>query len=282
MSKPKFKVGDKVKILDGSKINSYYSGWNKIKMPSAVGKTAKIARVLRPNSMGVIGYRLEENPFEWDERGLALVRERPRKILVMQDKADPMKVVARDLDSGKEAVAKCSPADTFDFYTGAKLAFDRLAAPEAKPEPEAPKPKFKVGDKVIGNAEANCNYSVTRKGWRGTVTKVVGDHTVWVTGPGIVGRDGTPVNPSCFDLDTSPVYYTGKVVCVSKSTLCQYWTVGKVYEVKDGVILDDEGDARRGCKSPEDIGEKCLDSGKFIEFKGRCSVKPVATPPRCG
>lgn len=274
MSEPKFKVGDKVRILDGSKIPDYRDGWAPFTMGKKVGKVATIERALDANSRHGIGYRLVGYWETWDERGLELVREQPRKILIMQDKADPMQVIARDLDSGKTALAKCSPKDTFDFYTGAKLAFNRLteperpAAPEAKPEPkpEAPKCKFKVGDNVIGNAGANF-YGITRRGWRGEVVKVVGDHTIWVTGPG-VPRPGTPVSPARFDLDTQPKYYTGKVVCVKRSPDCRYWTVGKVYEVKDGKIRDDDGDARRGCKSPEDIAGKCLGSGTFVEFKG--------------
>lgn len=35
-------------------------------------------------------------------------------------------VIALDKRTGNKAVAKCSPADTFNFETGAKLAFDRL------------------------------------------------------------------------------------------------------------------------------------------------------------
>ena len=34
--------------------------------------------------------------------------------------------VALDKTTGKKAVAKCSPEDTYDFYTGAQLAFERL------------------------------------------------------------------------------------------------------------------------------------------------------------
>lgn len=42
--------------------------------------------------------------------------------------------VALDKTTGKKAVAKCSPQDTYDFYTGAKLAFERLTGAEEKPQ----------------------------------------------------------------------------------------------------------------------------------------------------
>jgi hypothetical protein len=32
--------------------------------------------------------------------------------------------------------------------------------------------RFKAGDEVIGNAQANARYSITCKGWKGVVTKV--------------------------------------------------------------------------------------------------------------
>ena len=35
-------------------------------------------------------------------------------------------VIAEDKDTGKTGVAKCNPSDEFDFYTGAKLALERL------------------------------------------------------------------------------------------------------------------------------------------------------------
>lgn len=46
--------------------------------------------------------------------------------------------VALDKTTGKKAVAKCSPEDTYDFYTGAQLAFERLTGKEEplkQPEP---------------------------------------------------------------------------------------------------------------------------------------------------
>ena len=35
-------------------------------------------------------------------------------------------VIAHDKATGKKAIAKCSPEDEFDFYTGCKIAFGRL------------------------------------------------------------------------------------------------------------------------------------------------------------
>lgn len=57
----------------------------------------------------------------------------------------------------KTAKAVCSPDDEFDYITGAKLAFERLIAP-----------KFKVGDKIIGNDMAD-RYGFTKRGSEGIV-----------------------------------------------------------------------------------------------------------------
>lgn len=48
------------------------------------------------------------------------------KILIMCDKKNPKRVIARDISAGKEAEAICCDSDEFDFNTGAKLAFRRL------------------------------------------------------------------------------------------------------------------------------------------------------------
>lgn len=61
--------------------------------------------------------------------------------------------------------------------------------------------KFNVGDRVIGNDAANKRYTITRKGWRGVVTKIISGDCIYVKGPTPEGRDFEySVNPGCFDL----------------------------------------------------------------------------------
>lgn len=61
-------------------------------------------------------------------------------------------VIAYESKTGRHGIAKCSPEDKFDFYTGAKLALARLYGDEFIPF-EAKKSdemcKYKVGDKVV-------------------------------------------------------------------------------------------------------------------------------------
>lgn len=60
------------------------------------------------------------------------------------------KVIALDKTTGKNAEARCNPADEFDFYTGAKLAFQRLLSEEKKPDSgvREVKRRAKVGEYI--------------------------------------------------------------------------------------------------------------------------------------
>ena len=128
--KYKFNVGDKVRVLDGSDIPDYTCGWCGI-MPDYVGQVKTIRK--RTQDHGRPCYRLSEcnsitDYLTWDERGLELVETKKSKprIVVYIDKEDSSVVVAKDTETGKTGKAKCSPEDTFDFYTGAQLAMMRL------------------------------------------------------------------------------------------------------------------------------------------------------------
>lgn len=116
----KFKVGDKVRILDGSKIKNYAGEWVK-SMGLFVGKVETIYGI-KEFSNGVVGYKLRNTcGFTFDERGL---KPCINETIVIYRKGN--EVIALDKATGKKAIAKCSPEDTFDFNIGAKLAFDRL------------------------------------------------------------------------------------------------------------------------------------------------------------
>lgn len=82
--------------------------------------------------------------------------------------------VALDKTTGEKAVARLHPDDEYDFYTGAKLAFERLTG--GADQKEQPKQ-----------------------------------------------------------------LYNGKVVCVDNKKNENVYTVGKIYQFKDGNFLDDNG-----------------------------------------
>lgn len=55
--------------------------------------------------------------------------------------------------------------------------------------------KFKVGDKIVGNAKAN-RYRITTEGWKGTVTKVGSEGYFAATGAGGLWGE---LDARCFD-----------------------------------------------------------------------------------
>lgn len=115
----KFKVGDQVRVLDGSKIEDYVPGWV-IGMEKYVGNVYTVA-CIRPTG----AYQLKNIPYVYDERGLERV-ETPGKIIITTDGKVTTAKLYRHGDITQKAVATRSPDDTFDFAIGAKLALDRL------------------------------------------------------------------------------------------------------------------------------------------------------------
>lgn len=223
--KAKFKVGDKVRILDGASIEKYTGGWIGGGMKEHVGEVVTIRKAV-PYGDDRIGYWLREINFVWDERGLEPEKESKNETIVIYRK--DREVIALDKRTGKKAVAKCSPKDKFDFELGARLAFERLFNNDEK---------FKVGDLVIGNEKADDMYTITRTGWRGEVVSVNGD-TIVVRQRG--DSANLTVKSEAFDLDTGK-YYNAKVVCVRPADLSHDFTAGKIYEVKDGKLVDNDG-----------------------------------------
>lgn len=157
-----FKVGDKVRVLDGSQIENYAGGWTR-GMKEYVGKVFTVEDVFVFH--GGAAYLLNNKQhYMFDERGLEFAEVGYGDEIRISANGDRV-VMAKDMKTGMTGYAKCSPEDTFDFTVGAKLALDRLF------DLRTPNAKFKVGDRIIGNVLAN-KYSITKEGWFGEVTRV--------------------------------------------------------------------------------------------------------------
>lgn len=85
----KFKVGDKVRILDGSKIKDYRGGWC---MSGSIGEIGIIKKVMLPNERSSeFAYKINDlknnesdyTGYTFDERGLELVSQSPIKTLTI-------------------------------------------------------------------------------------------------------------------------------------------------------------------------------------------------------
>lgn len=127
MSKPKFKVGDKVRINRNARKNFVPEKY--------IGVEGEIVEA--DTWYFLVKVPKRDLPLMVTEKAIDLIR--PEKIIIYCNGAE---VVAKNTATGKTGVARCNPADEFDFNTGAKLAFERLI----NPEPE--KPKYYTG-KVV-------------------------------------------------------------------------------------------------------------------------------------
>ena len=131
MSKPKFKVGDKVFVTNDEK-ELIHVGCPRF----YVGQKGEVAMCESGAHDALI--RFSDGKCWWLYLK-SLKNISPEKIIIYRNGAE---VVAKNTATGKTGVARCNPADEFDFNTGAKLAFECLT----NPEPE--KPKYYTG-KVV-------------------------------------------------------------------------------------------------------------------------------------
>lgn len=138
----KFKVGDMV--IGNIKANEYYSitkkGW--------IGKITFVnedGSVIRVTGVGITDCPVNASCFDLYKPASN------NKIVITTDG----KVTTASLYNGKEKIktakSSCHPEDTFDFNTGAKIAFDNLIG-EAGEEPKVkPKELLKNGVFVLRN-----------------------------------------------------------------------------------------------------------------------------------
>jgi hypothetical protein len=274
----KYKIGDKVRVSK-----------TKLGFKKDYEGTIVTIRDFNPNGekaydephYGVCG----SIPFIFLESELVPVNT--KKIVIT---SDGVETLARLYDGNKvikTATAKCSPDDTFDFETGARIAFDRLnesaltkslrKLSEALQNIKVPKLEFTVKEKPfkfevgkqykyddcvieITDARRNDPYSPVYKykDVKGTTTGMK-----QFIEKSIFADSLTPYEP--------PKYYNGKVVCVEKSESYMAYTVGKVYEFKDGRVKIDNGNiipaaGRKPVSSVDEWNNNPDTYAKFIPF----------------
>lgn len=115
----RFKAGDKVRV---KKFKKRPSAWNgEGKMDHLMGRVVKIERVVSPTKC-VYAVHDSKNDCDWFFREDDL--EPVNETIVIYSKE--REVIALDKATGNKAIARCNPADEYDFRIGAKLAFERL------------------------------------------------------------------------------------------------------------------------------------------------------------
>ncbi len=122
----KFNIGDRVRVLDGSKIKDYTVGWC---MKDTVGKEGVIMARNMIGEYPAYKIKFDDRNFwqygicSFDERGLEFAEIGITFVIIGR------KVCARMYDSNGEAitsVAECHPDNEFDLKTLMNTALDRL------------------------------------------------------------------------------------------------------------------------------------------------------------
>ena len=133
----KFKVGDRVKVVAKSE------GANEVNIGD-VGTIKYVAEARKDclpyavefdngnSAYHTVGGRCKNYHGYWCSDNMLKPVENSKLVVVIY--RENQKVIALDKSSGKKAIARCCPEDTFDFYTGAQLAFDRLVDMQRKSE----------------------------------------------------------------------------------------------------------------------------------------------------
>lgn len=132
----KYKIGDRVRI-----VNKWTEGCHANPIMDKYRGTVMTIRNIEKTLKGKTCYRMKEDVSEhidgwyWHEPAIAGLANNDKIVITTNGK----ETLARLYEGNKvikTATAKCSPDDTFNFETGAKIAFDRLMGekPEGKPK----------------------------------------------------------------------------------------------------------------------------------------------------
>ena len=106
----------------------------------------------------------------------------PRRefIVIRRDGSKTIAELRHDREVIKSAVATCSEKDTFDFETGAKLAFDRLMGREEPKPAHAPEPpKFYTGKVVCVGFDKDSEFAYGKL--IGRIGVIENGHALWHT-----------------------------------------------------------------------------------------------------
>lgn len=217
----RFKAGDKVRVKK-FKVRPFYWNWDG-KMDHLMGKVVKIERTV--NSRYVV--RDSQNDCDWIFRDDDL--ESLNETIVIYSKE--REVIALDKATGDKAIARCNPADEFDFHIGAKLAFDRLMSGN-KENITVEDMRKRLKSYCRSRSCSGCKLkSPTCRCGNGVhfMTKdKAGNYTM---------SDREIEDAFNIIFGKAPKLYNGKIVFTKGDSIFE---TGHIYEVKDGRINTDQ------------------------------------------
>jgi hypothetical protein len=277
MSNCKFKIGDHV-VVEKSNIDECGSRY--------AGKTGRVVAYWKTSEHFDYFVKFDENDTTlWCD--IKCLVPSDEKIVITHDGKTTTATLYEDGKKVKTATAKCCPEDTFDFMVGAKLACERLSPKTEETEWRVVNRPVKAGDYI---RLIRCDYSFDELGDILKVDKVLCDSSsVHVYGKNHKRDTQTSPNfPWCYTAkeyevvekvtktveSPKPKYYNGKVVCIKRgfgsSCPVSSFTIGKVYNVVDGVITSDTGyesSEYRYVNDKDDADNLCAGMGwTFIPF----------------
>lgn len=168
----KFKVGDRVRVLDGANIPTYTGGWFPEDMKKLIGNVYTITNLR--TDFNYPAYMIKDiSFFILDERGLELAESTTTEnktnnskyfknwITKMNKKfwdnpnyhfcydSNQKTVLVANLKTGKQGIAKCHPSDEFDRSTGIAIAYARCCGKPVPPTDFEPMKKEKKEKCVV-------------------------------------------------------------------------------------------------------------------------------------
>jgi hypothetical protein len=113
----KYKVGDKVRVRTDLVVDKVYGGLDCLQVHKK-----ECGKIFTIKDSDGYDYHLNGSDFWWSEEMLEDVDENKKEDITILVKDN--KVIAKK--GNKVGIAKCSPEDEFDIFTGVRLAIDRL------------------------------------------------------------------------------------------------------------------------------------------------------------
>lgn len=253
----KYKVGDKVRVRRDLKEHKEYYMDDKTVSDVAVCAMVVAGHIVVIDGVDVY-YSVKGIGYNWTDEMFEPVNDLNRKIVITTDGTETLARLYDGEKVVKTATAKCSPDDTFDFATGARLAYDRLMGDDkATVDPL----KIKVGKKYLLKpyGEVKDHLSIAKSTWDRLEGKPItiqskSEYGTFLTDACLFFL---PEAFKCEYIEQKPQCYNGKVVCVEKgyknSAALSCFTVGKVYTVTDGILLADRGYKTERYKTLEEL-----------------------------
>lgn len=145
------------------------NGWERVLYDASLCRWAKIL------SMNVILERAKKD-FPVNSKFICIHTKRVVKItenhVIKLDTDDCIRVYGK---AGTDVSCLYSHT-TFEWAKETNESESIVDSPEPITTTDMSNSKFKIGDKVIGNEDADINYGITKKGWKGVVIDIEGSH----------------------------------------------------------------------------------------------------------